>query len=504
MTSSVALSRNGTSFARFAACATVGALTTVAGAVYGNGNLVLSAVPLLVGLALVLTWFAPIRIPLLLVTFLSLALDGIGEGPWDSPLSPLATALVLNLNKTVPIAALTIPGVVAVCGFLLVIRTHRYLRGSLSDSDQAAAVPLISLKSLAISFLAVLLLCGYGLINGGESKMAKVQVQTFVILLMVAFLYAQALRGMRDYRLLARLVVAAACIKSVCALWVVHIVALPFATSAEGSSFATTHGDSLLFSFAAVLVIVRFAERPALNTGLVCLTSAPLLVAGMFANNRRLVWLELAAGLGLFWMISRRSKLKQFLIRAVILAIPVILLYIGAGWNSQSKVFGPVRTFRSMGDSEVNSSTMYRELENFNLMQTMRRSPVLGTGFGHPFDEVIVLPYISMYFGEYRYMPHNSILGLWAFCGPLGFSGLMFACLVAAYMGARSYRAAHTPDERTAAFMTLAAILIYLIHCWGDIGFSERKSIFLVGPALAVAGQLAVSTGAWPRRSGYR
>jgi hypothetical protein len=39
------------------------------------------------------------------------------------------------------------------------------------------------------------------------------------------------------------------------------------------------------------------------------------------------------------------------------------------------------------------------------------------------------------------------------------------------------------------------------MHCWGDIGFSERKAIFLVGPALAIAAQLAVTTGAWePRR----
>jgi hypothetical protein len=35
---------------------------------------------------------------------------------------------------------------------------------------------------------------------------------------------------------------------------------------------------------------------------------------------------------------------------------------------------------------------------------------------------------------------------------------------------------------------------------WGDIGFTEPHSIFLVGLAVAVAGQIATDTGAWRSR----
>ena len=125
---------------------------------------------------------------------------------------------------------------------------------------------------------------------------------------------------------------------------------------------------------------------------------------------------------------------------------------------------------------------------------------MIGTGFGHPFNEVVTLPDIS-FFKEYRYMPHNSVIGLWAFCGPFGFTGLVLALVVAVYLAARSYQVARSADERTAAFMVIGVVVIYLMHCWGDIGFSERRSIFLVGPALAMAGQLAVSTGAWRVRA---
>jgi hypothetical protein len=295
----------------------------------------------------------------------------------------------------------------------------------------------------------------------------------------------------------------AACLKSLYALYVVRIIPPPPDVDAVGGhlAYATTHGDSILFACATVLLIVVFAERPVKRNAVLCLTLLPLLAAGMLANNRRTVWAEVAAGLLTYWMISRRSRLKRLAVRTLIAAIPLILVYIAVGWNSQAKIFAPVKTFRSMGDSDVDSSTMYRDLENYNLMATMRVNPILGTGFGHQFAEPVTLPSIAALFKEYRYMPHNSLLGLWAFCGPVGFSGLWIVFVVSAYFAARSYRCAQLPDERAAALMTIVTLVIFSMQCWGDIGFSERKSIFLVGPALAVAGQLAMSTGAWRRGS---
>jgi hypothetical protein len=70
--------------------------------------------------------------------------------------------------------------------------------------------------------------------------------------------------------------------------------------------------------------------------------------------------------------------------------------------------------------------------------------------------------------------------------------------IVGQLFAARSYWWARSPDDRVAASAAMVSIVVYAIHCWGDIGFTEPKSIFLVGAALAVAGQLAVSTGAWP------
>jgi O-antigen ligase len=225
----------------------------------------------------------------------------------------------------------------------------------------------------------------------------------------------------------------------------------------------------------------------------------PLIAAGMVANDRRLVWVQVLLALGAFILMSRRTRFKQFVLRCFLLSLPLMAAYVAIGWNAQSELFSPIKTFRSVGDSEVDASTLYRDLENYNLLRTLRYNIILGSGFGHPFAEEVPLPDIS-FFHEYRYMPHNSILGLWAFCGPFGFTGLSAVFAVAMFLAARSYRMAQVPDERVAAFMVIGTIVIYLIHCWGDIGFSERRSYVLVGPVIAIAGQLALSTGAWRLR----
>ena len=197
--------------------------------------------------------------------------------------------------------------------------------------------------------------------------------------------------------------------------------------------------------------------------------------------------------------ISRRSDLKRFLARAALVALPVAAAYVAIGWDSKAEIFAPVKLFRSVSDSDIDHSTLYRDVENYNLLYTIRWNPFVGAGFGQPFDIVAPLDDIS-FFKEYRYMPHNSILGFWAFGGIFGFTGLSLVFVVAIFLASRSYRLARTPDERVAAFSVIAMVLIHEIQCWGDIGFSERNSIFLVSAALAVAGQLAVSTGAWGHR----
>jgi len=471
-----------------------GSLGTVAATVLGNGNIVVALAPLVFATAAAFVWFLPLRVPIFVLMFVGLTIDSQGEGPWDSPLAYLGMLLHVNLAKAIPGTGIPLPGVALLIAALLLIHLHRRIAGIRTDARTRVQPAGVMLQAMGVSLLAVFALCMLGLSGGGNMKMAKIQVQTYVLVLTMGYLCSTTLRGVRDYRIMGGIVIAAACVKALVAMYVAYVLA-PVA------EYATAHGDSLLFASAAVILIIRFAEQPIGRHFAVCALVLPLLAGGMVANDRRLVWVEVLVPLSAYWIMSRRSQIKRYFVRGLLLSLPLLILYVGAGWNSSSKIFGPVKTLRSVGDSEVDNSTLYRDLENFNLLMTLRMNMLSGSGFGQPFVEQVTLPNIS-FFEEYRYMPHNSVLGLWAFCGPFGFSGLTAALVVAIFLATRSYQNTAVPDERAAAMMVIAMILIWMVHCWGDIGFSERRSLWLVGPALAMAGQLAMSTGAWRVRTG--
>jgi len=454
-------------------------LVTASAAVGGNGNLIIVLAPFALAAGVWGVCVTPIRHTLFSMVFLCLALDATGEGPWDSPLARFGALLGLNLNKSIPLSLLTFPGFALILGFLLVIHIHRRLSGSMIDGISRPNTPKPFLAALGASLVAVSVLVANGVRHGGDIQMAKSQVQFFVLLLLMSYLSAASLRGTRDYRILAKGIVAAACIKAAYALYVVQRFRQSYELANGELAFATSHGDSLLFAFAIVITVAQFGEQPSWRHGRWCVLALPLLIAGTAANNRRLAWVEIVAGLLVFVLISRRTRLKRFFVHAMLLALPVFATYVAVGWNSTAKVFAPIHIFRSVSDSEIDPSTLYRETENYNLLATLRLSPLIGTGFGRPFVETVKMGDIS-FFKEYRYLPHNSILGLWAFTGAFGFTILSSPIVVGVYFAGRSYYAAQSAGQRVAAIMAIATVAIYLVHCWGDIGFSERRSIFLV------------------------
>lgn len=481
---------------------TFGCVVTALSAVVANGRPDLAIMPLAAAGLLWAMWVAPLRKPLLILIFLGLALDkpGDSEGYWQSPVAPLGALLIENLNKTVDVPALKISLLILLLAYLMIIRLARLSRGP-QGAEPGTLRPAQPLHlALALSLVTAVVVGAYGLARGGNIQMVKVQLQTFVPLLLMAYLLSVSLRGVRDYRVLAKMIVAAACIKAFMALWV--RLTLPW-MFIRPDAFATCHGDSLLFVAAMTILAVAFIERPSRQRLYAVALIAPVLVAGMAANNRRLAWVQLALSLIVILAINPRSWATRRLTRIAIYLSPVLVVYCAVGWSSGSKIFAPVQTLRSVIDSDVNRSTWFRDVENYNLVYTFRRHPVLGTGFGHPFEVAAQNDAIAS-FKEYPYLPHNSVLGLWAFAGGVGFTGLWAVFIVGLLLAVRSYRHAKAPDERAAAAAAIGSILAYFGHCWGDIGFTEPKAIFLAGSGLAIAGQLASSTGAWRLRTPSR
>lgn len=465
---------------------------------------------LLFGSVLIAAWVAPLRVPLLLVMFVGLAVDrpGDAEDHWASPLVTVGGLLFQNLNKVIGIEALRFSGVSLLLASLLMVRAHRVLSGRVRDTAEARqpAAPLI--WGIAIAGLAIAFAILRGWLRGGDIQMAKIQVQGFLQLMAAAYLFAVSLRGPRDYRTAGKVIVAAACAKAMMAIWIRFTLPPAFPNQwgvMTEMEYATNHGDSLLFACAIAVLAGPLIYRPRARPLRWALLTLPLLIAGMIANDRRIVWVQVALVLLVLVGINLRRLLTPRIVKAGIWLSPLLVVYVIVGWMSPARIFAPIQFARSLvgetrSDGSLDRSTLYRDAENYNLVNTFRAHPVFGSGFGHPFTQLAQLDDIASGFKEFAYLPHNSILGLWAFTGITGFTAILAPLLISLFLAARAHAFAREPAHAIAATAAIGAMGAYVLHAWGDIGFTEPAAIFLVGLAAAVAAQTAVETGAWPLR----
>jgi O-antigen ligase len=470
----------------------------------GNGSPALAVVPAVVVATLYASWKAPLRWSLLVTTFLALTLENPSDQPasgqWKSPLYNLGAILLVHINVTLPFKALIFSGLDLIVVYLFVVALVRRWTGSHIDGNRASenAVPMAWAAGLSLA--GAVWMWVYGMARG-DADVAKSlwQVQHVAYVPILTFLFLLAFRDLADTAAFGKVIVAAACLKALLAVYIRATVAPP--PGEATLAYATSHADSMLFAVAFCSVVALLIHRRG-GKGLFLLAVVlPVLVAGMIANGRRLAWVELAAGVATVIALTPWSATKRSAVRAAVVGSPLALVYAMAGWSSSSSIFAPVHTLRSVVDSKADPSTLWRDLENYNLFFTLRHNPLLGTGYGHGYVEIIPLPDVSSAYELYRFLPHNSILGLWAYGGLFGFTALWAILVVGIFLAARAYRHATTAPDRTAALTSVSIIVVYLVYCYGDLGLGTWTSVFTVAPALAVASKLAVTTGAWPSRA---
>jgi O-antigen ligase len=220
----------------------------------------------------------------------------------------------------------------------------------------------------------------------------------------------------------------------------------------------------------------------------------------MHYNDRRLAYASFNQALIAIFLISPWTQVKRYAARVGIALAPFFVIYVVVGWANPTGFFSPVNTFKSMIVGEHNATDVmdYRDVENFNLITTWQKNPILGTGYGHTFEEVMQLADISHLFEDYLYHPHNSVLGHLAFGGVVGFTGVWLFIALTVFFAIRAYHRAHSPQWRAGALVVVAIVVAYTNQCFGDMGISSWYGTILMALGVTVAGKLATLTGAWP------
>jgi O-antigen ligase len=471
------------------------AALTLALIIATGGSLAAAAVPVLAASILFAALRAPLRTVAVGLLFLTLIADAPQDNPmdgyWRSPLYVIGQLLCSNWSTSFGIPGAVFTGMHLMTLLLL----FRILRERPRNAPTASALR----TGLAVFLGTVFALFAFGYVRGGAMGSATWQVRQLFFIPVFAYVLSEALG---DYRVLGRVILTAALVKVCAGLYFYFAIALPRGLH---PAFITSHSDTLLFCLAITLVFVRWLARPDPASLRRCLWAIPLIMTAVWLNNRRMAYVGLGAVLTAVWLLTPWTRAKRAAARLGFIAVPLFGAYVAAGWTSSAQVFRPVASIRTIvatrdGDEAADSSTRSREIENYNLSQTLRQHP-LGTGLGHEYEEVVKGPDISKDFALYRYIPHNSVLWLLSAAGPFGFFLLWSIFVVGIYLAARAHRMASTPEQRMAALGALAAQTLFVIQAWGDMGTQNWSTTWLLAAALAVAGRVSVETLAWPSHS---
>lgn len=342
----------------------------------------------------------------------------------------------------------------------------------------------------------------YGLAQGGLTKPLFTQTTSWAFCLVFTATAAKVLVSAEDFQRVENAIVLAAIWRSCMAL-------LYFRMHGGFASgyYLTTHEDTVIFVVALLVLASRAVElrtRQAVrNLGL----ATPLILAAIQLNNRRLAWVSLGAALVLLYaLLPAKSRAAKRLNRWLLIASPILVLYVAVGWGRSEAIFGPLRSLSSMGAGQEDKSTKARDNENTSLITMVGQRPLLGTGLGQKWvelDATYTVPESG--FPMYHYSPHNSILAFVAFCGGLGFAGLWMVIPVSVYLNARTYRIAQTPAMRSVAMVGMVEILTYLNQAYGDMGGMGPTHVgpaTVLGAGMAAAARMSVASGAWPPAAG--
>ena len=462
-----------------------------------DGALLVSLMPLVAaGLALAVLW-APPRKTALALLFLTLAVESPQDHPmdglWHSPLFQVGHWLFHNLSQNVPVPQLVfspLDASIALLALAVLLRARH---------TPPLAAPIRAGLFLFAATLAVLFVLGVG--HGGSFQAAYWQIRQLALLPVIAWVLSRALDVRRDLRAVVRVVFAGAFVKLGFGFYFYYCVARPLGLHPAD---ITSHSDTLLFCACVAMCLFGWLEAPTRSQLRAALTIIPVLLLGIYLNNRRLAYAGLVAIVLIAFAAAIRRRGARRLIRLGLLLLPLVALYAWSGWSTKATWARPVAAFKTMlghGDlrSEASASTLSREIEDYNLAATLREHP-LGVGLGHPYHELIRGPDISELFELYLYIPHNMLLGLLLAGGPFGFFGLWGLLAVTLFLAARIHRCARSPLQRVTGLTGIAVVLLYVLQTYGDMGTQNWVTTWIFACTVTLVGQLAPQVGAWSER----
>jgi O-antigen ligase len=264
-------------------------------------------------------------------------------------------------------------------------------------------------------------------------------------------------------------------------------------TAAYDLAFA--HEDALFCAVAVIMLLSRLVWTRSLLGEWKSVLLMVLPLAALLVMRRRAGMVALDAGLILLCLVLLKDNVRMFLI-VVPLALVGVGLLLMLTWNEPGGTGQFARSIQTISGQETatasrdNSSDNYRAFEQKNVEINIKSQPLTGLGFGRPY--AFYLPLNDLSFWQlWRYVPHNTVLWVWMKAGLFAFAALLALFAVALTRAMQLTNGMRADSLKPLAFGFGAAVLMFVLYSWVDLGLVSPRAMILFGITLGGIGAIS-------------
>lgn len=448
------------------------------------------------GVLLVLVWRRPI-LGLYLAVGIALTIESFPLAFPDSLTDRLPvfhSVNVTGLGISLPMA----PADVLLLATLAIVALQRMAGPGTGREASFRLGPLFPF--LAFYIAVVLFGLANGLSRGGTFALALWEVRPQFYLLLAYLLAVNLVQERGQLQRLMWVFLVAVAFKAFLGLWRYLVTLggdLSIVSLVSNENSILAHEESAFLDVFLVFPLVLFllrGNRRQLTFSALC--ALPVLVM-MLANQRRAGFLGLFLAVAIVGLVAyallpsrRRVIAVSFLLGG--LGLVAYMAAVGSNPSSRGLTAQPARAIVSLyqPDERDLSSNEYRIAEARNVQLNIEQAPFLGLGYGKAMEQFIPIPNFGVGFTLGHLIPHNTILWVWMRVGLLGF--LAFWMLVAAAVARGLLQAARATDPymRSVALLTVAALAVWLVQAFADMGLAEVRLMLFMGALMGVLSRL--------------
>lgn len=341
--------------------------------------------------------------------------------------------------------------------------------------------PISVWAAFLIFFLCLVAGFVNGIRGGGDLLIALWEVRALAYLCLMYIIVSQILETKKQIYTLFWIIIIGITIKAL--QGVLRFVDLGFTTG--GFEVLTNHEDPVFMVTLFILFIGLIVFKTGNKQRNWILMFSLVLLLGFYVAQRRATYASLMVSVAAFIVIL--PFLKQMHFMKYFLPLLIVLgVYGAAFWNASGPYARPVQMVKSgfvEPELETNfsdySSNLYRDLENYNLAQTVVNNPVVGTGFGKRYDQPI--PLVEIRYSLRDYIPHNQIYWVIVKLGAVGFFAFwyFFNCYVA--KGTQVFHRLKDPYLKAITLVIVIAVINQMVVSFFDLQLTYYRSMIYLG-----------------------